>query len=154
MNYEYYILLGPIGFGLGIVVALLIRGKSLARKVALANDEALSIKEDAKRKAENLIREARLEAKDRLFTLKNEFEAESKETREEFKKKERRLTQKEEILDRKLENSERRERECIRREKKLQNRENLIEKEEKKYKTLIEEQKLQLEKISSLTADD
>ncbi len=153
MNYDYYMLLGPIGFGLGVAVALLIRGKNLTRKIALANDEALSIRADAKRKAGNLIKEARLEAKDRLFTLKKEFEAESKDTREELKKKEWRLSQKTESLDQKLENNERRERESTRRDKKLQKREALIEKEEKKYQNLIDEQKQQLEKISSLTAD-
>ncbi len=148
MNYDYYMLLGPIGFGLGVAVALLIRGKNLTRKIALANDEALSIRADAKRKAGNLIKEARLEAKDRLFTLKKEFEAESKDTREELKKKEWRLSQKTESLDQKLENNERRERESTRRDKKLQKREALIEKEEKKYQNLIDEQKQQLEKIS------
>ena len=153
MNYEYYMLLGPIGFGLGVVVAFLIRGKSMARKVAIANNEALSIMEDAKRKSENLIREAKLEAKDRLFNLKNEFEAESKETRDELKKKERRLTQKEEGLDQKIENVDRREKESKHLEQKLLKRENEIEQEEKKYKHLIDEQKQQLEKISSLTAD-
>ncbi len=153
MNYEYYMLLGPIGFGLGVAIAFLIRGKSLTRKVALANNEALNITEDAKRKAANLTREAQLEAKDRLFTLKNEFEAESKETREELREKEHRLTQKEESLDRKLESNERRERDNIRRDKQLHQREEAIEKEETKYQTLIDEQKRQLEKISSLTAD-
>ena len=153
MNYEYYMLLGPIGFCLGVAVAFLIRGKSMARKVAIANNEALSIKEDAKRKSENLIREARLEAKDRLFNLKNEFEAESKEVRDELKKKERRLSQKEESFDQKLENVDRRERESARREQNLLKRENETEQAEKKYKHLIDEQKQQLEKISSLTAD-
>ena len=153
MNYEYYMLLGPIGFGLGVVVAFLIRGKSMARKVAIANNEALSIMEDAKRKSENLIREAKLEAKDRLFNLKNEFEAESKETRDELKKKEQRLTQKEEGLDQKIEDVDRREKENKHLEQKLFKRENEIEQEEKKYKHLIDEQKQQLEKISSLTAD-
>ncbi|UCH20396.1 MAG: ribonuclease Y, partial [Deltaproteobacteria bacterium] len=69
------------------------------------------------------------------------------------KKREKRLIQKEEHIERKTEQFDQREREIIRQEKFLAKREDQIDKNEKKYNQLIEEQKMQLEKISSLTAE-
>jgi ribonuclease Y len=45
--------------------------------------------EDAKRRADTLLKEARLEAKDKLFKMKSEFDTETRETRAELKKKEK-----------------------------------------------------------------
>ncbi len=100
-----------------------------------------------------MLKEAKLEVKDRLFRMKSEFDAETKDTRSELKKKEKRLMQKEENIERKLEQFERRERDILRKEKKSIRKEEAVEQKEKKYDELIEEQKRQLEKISGLTAD-
>jgi ribonuclease Y len=85
--------------------------------------------------------------------MKSEFDTETKDTRDELKKRETRLMQKEEIIDRKTEQFERRDNELSRREKSLTKREGKLERKELEAEELIEEQKMQLERISGLTAD-
>ena len=150
-DYNTILIIG--GFVVGFVMAYLIKGKIVSGKVRAAKEEALNIIRDAKRKSETLLKEARLEAKDRLFKMKSEFDTETKETRSELRKQERRLISKEENIDKKLEQFEHRDREIGRSEKKLAQKTKSIEANERKYNQLVEEQKQQLETISSLTAE-
>ncbi len=149
---EYYIIMVIIGFVAGFAVAYWIKRKILSQKVKTANEESIRIIEDAKRRSETLLKEAELEVKDRLFNMKNEFDAETKETKSELKKRERRLIQREENIDRKTDQFEKRERDISRSETQLVKREEGVEQNEHKYNGLIEEQKRQLERISGLTA--
>lgn len=141
------------GFMVGFVMAYLIKGKIISGKIRAAKEEALNIIRDAKRKSETLLKEARLEAKDRLFKMKSEFDVETKETRSELRKQERRLISKEENIDKKLEQLEQRDHEIGKTEKQILQKKKAIEANEKKYHQLVEEQKQQLEAISSLTAE-
>jgi len=150
---DYNTILIAGGFVVGFIMAYLIKGKIVSGKVRAAKEEALNIIRDAKRKSETLLKEARLEAKDRLFKMKSEFDTETKETRSELRKQERRLISKEENIDKKLEQFEQRDREIGRSEKKLAQKTKSIEANERKYNQLVEEQKHQLETISSLTAE-
>ena len=149
----YNIIITVISFGLGFAIAYWVKGKILSEKVKAAEQKSLRILKDANRKAETLLKEAELEVKDRLLKMKSEFDAETKDTRAELKKTERRLIQKEENIDRKLEQFERKEREIYRIEKNLVKREEDLGLNEKKYNELNEEQKIQLERISGLTAE-
>jgi ribonuclease Y len=99
------------------------------------------------------LKEAKLEAKDKLLRMKSEIDAEAKEMRAELKNLEKRLIQKEENVDVKLEQFEKRERDLACKEKGLHDLEEEIKQLEGKYNGLIEEQKSQLEKISGLTGD-
>jgi ribonuclease Y len=150
---EYIILIGIISFGVGFAIAFWIKGKMLSQKIRDSEAEASRMLEDSKRRAETLLKEANLEVKDRLFKMKSEFDAETKETRSEIIRRERRLSQKEENIERKTEQFDQREREIIRQERFLAKREDQIDGREKRYNELIEEQKMQLEKISGLTAE-
>jgi ribonuclease Y len=142
-----------IAFGIGFGLAFLGKGRILAQKIKATEDEAAKIVEDAQRSAETLLKEANLEAKDRLFKMKSEFDAETKETKSELNKRERRLNQKEEVIDRKAEEQIQKENELNQHEKAVGQRALEIKQTEAKYNELIEEQKKQLEKISTLTAD-
>jgi len=150
---EYIILLGIICFAVGFVIAFWLKGKMLSQKIKAADSEANRILKDSKRRSETLIKEADLEVKDRLFKMKSEFDADTKDTRSELKKRDRRLVQKEENVERKTEQLEKRDREISKKERKLLKREEHIDYNIKKYNELIEEQKRHLEKISGLTAD-
>jgi len=150
---EYFIIASVICFGAGFAIAFWLKGRMITQKIKAAEGEADKIIDDANRRAETLIKEANLEVKDKLFKMKSEFDAETKETRAEVQRRERRLIQKEENFDRKTEQNEKREREIGRMEKKLSKRQGRIEQNEKKYNELIEEQKAQLEAISGLTAE-
>ncbi len=135
------------------VLAYLIKGRFASAKGKVADESAAQIVDDAKRRAETLLKEAKLEAKDRLFQMKSQFDTETKETKADLKKQENRLIQKTENLDNKLDQYERKDRELSRREKKLQKKENEVSRNEQLYNEMLEEQKHQLEKISGLTSD-
>jgi ribonuclease Y len=150
---ELNILLIIIGFGLGFSIAYWVKGRFVSQKVKAAQSEARRILVDAERKSETMIKEADLDVKDRLLKMKSEFDLETKETRSELQKRERRLIKKEENIDRKIDQFEQKERELTSREKQLNKRDRDVERNELRYKELIEEQKKQLEKISSLTAE-
>ncbi|MGD8675222.1 MAG: ribonuclease Y [Desulfobacterales bacterium] len=148
-----YVLIGVICFGAGFGIAFYVKGRMLARKMKDAEGEAAKIREEAQRHSETLLKEADLEVKDKLFKMKSEFDAETKETRAELNNREKRQLQKEEHIDRKAEQLEKRENDIVRLEKDIAHRTERIETDEKKFHDLIEEQKRQLEKISGLTAE-
>ena len=150
---DYSIMIGIGCFFAGLLIAYWVKGRIMTQKVKAAESEAARFTEDAEKKAETLLREADLEVKDKLFKLKSEFDADTRETRAELKKREARLMNKEENIDRKTEQFERRDREQTRRERHLTKREGKLERKELEFNELIEEQKRQLEKISGLTVD-
>ncbi len=138
------------GFGLG----LLIKGRIAAGRIKDAEGEAARIIAGAEREAETKRKEAVLEAKDKLYQARAEFEKENREKRQELQNQERKLTQKEENLDKKMDVIEKRESDMIRRERELTAREkNAIEKEERFDKGL-REQRVMLEKIANMTAEE
>jgi ribonuclease Y len=78
---EYHLLIGIIAFIVGFAIAFWVKGLIVSQKVKAAEKETSRILEDAKRRSETLIKEAKLEVKDRLFKMKSEFDAETKDTR-------------------------------------------------------------------------
>jgi ribonuclease Y len=150
---NYIILLIIASFGLGVLLAYWLKLNFAAVKVKAAKEEAARVIREAQQKSDSLLKEAELEAKDRLFKMKNEFDAETKETRSELSKRENRLLQKEENIEKKIDQYEKRERELAKKEKQNAAKSEEILLHEQRYNELIEEQKRQLEKISSLTAE-
>ncbi|MBW2367062.1 MAG: ribonuclease Y [Deltaproteobacteria bacterium] len=150
---EYMPVFVILGFAIGFAIAFWVKGKTVARKTKSEDGKAAELVADAERRADTLIKEAELEAKDKIYKIQSTFDAETKETRTEFKRHEKRLLQKEMQIDRKLEQLEQRDRQIDREVKKLSKREEQLGHEEAKYQDLLEEQKAQLEKISGLTAD-
>ena len=138
---------------IGCVAALVLKSVLSAKKVKDAASEAEQIVKAARNEADGLIKEAGIEAKDRLFKMKSDFESEAKETRSELKRLEKRLIQKEENIDRKTDLFEKRDRELSRKEQSLSDRDKSLKDKENKYNALLEEQKTQLERISTLTAE-
>ena len=147
------IMLGLIGLVVGLGLALWIKSALERRKKRTAALQAEMVIEEARHQADALLKEASLEAKDRLLKMKSEFDAETKETRSELRKQERRLINKEESIDRKTDQLEKRDQTLGREEKELRQRSDKLEHIRRKYKELISEQKQQLERISMLTAE-
>lgn len=149
---NYNIPVGLISFIVGFAIAYWISRKVISQKAKISEIEAERILSDARHNAETALKEADLKVKDKLFKMKSDFDAETRETRIELKSKERRLMQKEENVDRKFDQFEKREREIFKKDKNIAEREQEVVNREKEYAKLIEEQKRQLEKISDLTA--
>ncbi len=150
---DIQLVIGILLFTVGFAIAYWIKGKIVSQKIKAAEREAEQIIEDSERKAETVLKEADLEVKDRLFKMKSDFDTETKDTRSELKKREMHLMQKEENIDRKTEQFERRDHDLSRKEKTLTKRDGKLQRKELEVEELIEEQKMQLERISGLTAD-
>lgn len=149
----YTIGLAIVGFCVGFGVAFWVKAMLDQQKTDAARSEAARIIQEGRNKADALLKESSIEAKDRLLKMKAEFDTETKETRAELKRQERRLIQKEENVDRKIETIERKEKDINKAEKEIEKRAEQVAKQEEEYNNLITEQKVQLEKISALTAE-
>ncbi|TCP30261.1 ribonuclease Y [Scopulibacillus darangshiensis] len=129
--------------------------KSIAEaKIATAENASRQIVEEAKREAEALKKEALLEAKDNIHTLRTEAEGEIRERRNELQKQENRLVQKEDLLDRKSETLDKKEDSLDKREDSLGKQQRQIEEMESKVEELLQEQQAELERISGLTNEE
>lgn len=115
-------------------------------KIAIAEDAAKKIVEDAERQSESKKKEALLEAKEEIHRLRGEVERENRERRSELQRLERRLLQKEENLDRKLDSLEKK-------EEILSRKEAEVDKSQEKVNDLYSRQLAELERLSGLTSE-
>ncbi len=142
-----------LGAFLGFAGAQILRERFARQKLHDTEEKARMIIDTANQKADSLIKEAQLEAKDRLFKMKSDFDSETANTKNELKALEKRLISKEENIDKKREQVEVQTSENAKLERELQVRAAEISALEKKYQEIINEQKNQLEVISGLTSD-
>ena len=154
MEITAVIFLSIIVFALGFLVAFWVRSRLTAAKIAAAEQEAGNIVEKAQKEGKIVLKEAKLHATDQLYQMKLDFENETKEREAVLKKRENRLTQKEETIENKLEHLERRDSSVTAKERQLTRREGALQGQEAKYESLIEEQKMLLEKISGFTGEE
>ncbi len=151
---EYVVILSVIACILIGAGAVLYFVKSRIKKERLDFEEYQKrIQKEAEKKAETLLKEAKLEAKSRLLEMKSAFDAETDETKAELKKEERRLANRSEKLDRLEEQFAGREQELTRKENEVRNRLDSAAQKEKKYQEVLEEAKQELERVSGLTSE-
>ena len=132
---------------LGAGVGYLLRKRAAEAQIGSAEEQAKKIVADAEEKGETKKKEALLEAKEEIHRLRADLEKDTKERRNELSRQERTVAQKEEKLDRKLESVEKR-------EENLSRKESRLDKSQKAVEALHEQQKAELERISSLTAEE
>ncbi len=116
-------------------------------KIVSAEEAAGKVLAEAKKEAETAKREAILEAKDEIHSMRTQAEQENRERREEAKKLEIRLTRKEEFLESKFTALDKR-------EKALSDREIEVNEVQQKLEATYEEQKQMLQKVAGLSAED
>ncbi|ENQ3078562.1 MULTISPECIES: ribonuclease Y [Bacillus] len=153
MSNEVWILISILLAIVSAVVGFFVRKSIAEAKINGATNEAKRIVEDANRQAEALKKEALLEAKDEIHTLRTEAELEIRDRRSELQKQENRLMQKEENLDRKDESLEKSQQLLEKKEESLVARQQQIEDLESKVGELVQKQQDELERISNLTRD-
>ena len=140
-----------LGFG---VVAFFALKKKMIQENLDIEEEQRRIVDEAKSKAASLLTEAQLEAKSRLLEMKNDFDAETEETRSELKKEERRLAKKSEKLDHQEDQLSKREQSVQKKESDVSRTLDSAKNKEARFNQLLEETKQELEKISGLTLDE
>jgi len=145
-----------IGLAGAIALAGLWRVVYAKRAQAMLDDarqSAARIVADANKQGEARVKEADLEAKEKLLQMRSDFDRKAQERRDEMKKSEQRLQQKEENLDKKTQQVESRIAEVERRDRSLNDREKNVEKREEELSALVDEQRHKLEQISGLTIE-
>ncbi len=138
-----YGLIAVIAAGVGYVL----RKKSAEATIRSAEEESRRILQEADRDAEAKKREVVVEAREEIHKYRSEAEKEAKERRTELNQLERRLSQKEETLDKRSEVLERK-------DEALQRKNREIEHQQGEVSELLEEQRLELERLSHLTTDE
>ena len=146
----WFFLIAAAAFGVGFGLRVLLSRRSLSG----AEARAKQVLDDATKKVEALLKQAQLDGKEQLQTLRQEFEEKTKDRRNELSQVEKRLHQREELLDRKMETADRKERDVADRDKQFTAREQAFKAKDDHLSQLIAEEKEKLKTISSLSTED
>lgn len=128
--------------------------KSTEGLVAQAEELSAKMLKDARREAETITKESELMAKNAALEAKEAAEGELKEKKREIQSQEKRIQQKEEHLDKKATIVDQKEMEILKKEQLVTSREQTLVAKEESLSKGIEEQRLRLEQISGMTADE
>ena len=131
----------------GVVLGWLIRWLYARFQLSSSEQRAERLKRDAVKDAEGLKKELILETKDELLRERNQQEKELRDQRIELQRFEKRLLQKDENLETKLAGVERQQNNFVERERVISDRETELAQQETTWRQ-------ELERISSLTADE
>jgi ribonuclease Y len=134
------------GAGVGFAVNLLIKGRAVRKAL---EDSARRI-EDANKKAENIVSDAHLQAKEIIFSAKTQSDTEAKERLKEVSAVEKRIHQREEMIDNKLAQIDKREQEIRKNEQSITDRNRHVETIKTEVENLRQEQIRKLEEISGM----
>ena len=144
-----WIWISAAAFG-GVVIGLIIKtiinnvhGKSAAAAAA-------KMRQDAEKEANNMLREARVTAKEDARRIKDEVESELKERRKEISQQEKRIQQKEDNLDRKSDSLDAKIRNAEKKENDLEEARQRVVKKEEELKATIAKQIDELQRIAEL----
>lgn len=138
---------------IGIIVGIITRKIFVENKISGARDYANQIIENAKKESATIIKEANLEAKDKLLKAQTEFEQKTKEERQELSKLEKRLRIREENIDKRVDDIDKKEKELNAKRNEINELEKKIKQNEEHLSKLIVEQQRKLEAISGMSKE-
>lgn len=136
-----------LSIAVGGTVGYLYRKNSSEKLINGAENHAKKIVEDAVKEADAKKKEKLVEAKEEIHRIRQEQDKENRERRNEIQKLERRLISKEENLDRKNENLDKKNDRLTQELKRL-------EVKELEIAELVEKQKVELERVATMTSDE
>jgi len=142
-----HIIIAVVGAVAGAVLALYLYIQKLRKTNLTAN----SILARARKEAENIKREGRLEAKDEALRIKQRAEDEARTKMREVREFEKKLGKREFYLDRKMELADNRVTELDKREEELKRQRENIAHKELELQSLLEKQTERLERIAGMT---
>ncbi len=140
--------------GLGFLVGFFYRKRLIESHIDSLESLGKKILDEARKEAENIKKEARLQCKDQLYQLKQDFEKETQERRQELALLERRLLQKEENLEKKISLLDERETDINKKTRHLSQTEKSLGEKEERYQQLLDEQNARLEQLAGMTAQE
>jgi len=152
MMITQFVIIALAGVLAGAVIGIIVRKKMVESKLDSAEEYSRKVILEASKQAETIRREAQLQAKDKLYQMKIEFEEETRSRRKELQSQEKRLFQKEETLDKKTEQLEQREGANAKTEASLAQRQSELKKAEDELGGLIEDERRKLERVAGISA--
>ncbi|MDR3135890.1 MAG: ribonuclease Y [Coriobacteriales bacterium] len=147
------IIVGLVALVVGVAIGFALQRTMLKNDTKNAWDNAGRIKDDAEKQADIIRREARAEAKDAAYQLKQAVEHEVDERRQELKASENRLLQREEILDKREESLEKRSATLDGREHQLSSLAGQVEKKEREVAENLDEASRRLREIAGMSTE-
>jgi ribonuclease Y len=135
----------PVGYALARLLDRT-RGHNLQAKIA-------ELTAQAKREAENIVKDSELRAKDDLFKKREEFNRETEQARAGIREQERRLEKREDVVDQKHQAQLKKERALEHSQRKLAERREHVEKRARELEALLAQQTARLQEISGLNRD-
>ncbi len=138
----------------GIVVGFLVRKKIIESRQKNIEEQGKKLIENALDEAEKIKKEALLHAKDQELKLKHSAELEIKDLKSVIVSEERRLAQKSEQIERKIDLLDKRELDLLSKEKVSAEQEKKIHERLQDVEHFVEEQRVQLERISGISRDE
>ncbi len=150
------VIIGIAFFGIvvGACVGFFVRKRVAESKIELAEEASKKVLQRAQKEGETIKKEARLQAKEDLYKAKADFEKETRDRRLELHDLEKRMVQREENLDKKVELIDQKEDNLSRREKSFVVKEKEIAAKEKDLQTALDQQRVQLERISGMSSEE
>ncbi len=142
-----------IGLLSGVGIGFLIHWQITKLWGQNAATAAEKIRDDAKKEADHILREAKVAAKAELLKIKDEFEVEAKERRQELGALEKRIGQREEILEKKADVLEAKMATVEKTEKEIELARERVSNKEAELKKEISRQITELERIAELNRD-
>jgi ribonuclease Y len=141
------------------VIAALPLGYLLARvldraRQSSAQGKIVDITAQARREAENILKDSELKAKDEFFKKREDFNREIEKARAEAREQERRLEKREDLLDQKHQAQLKKDRVLESNQKKLAERREQVEKRGKDLESLIEKETQKLQEITGLGREE
>ncbi len=136
-----------IGLLMGAGIGYVIRKTQAEKEAGSAEVRAKTVLQDAERQAEATRREALVEAKDEIFRMRSEAEAEVKRRAAEIDKKEDRIAQRETTLDQRSTTLDRK-------EQTIEGKEEEIQRVRRELEELAGRARSELERVANMTSGD
>ncbi len=138
-----------VGIGIGVLIYWALTKFFGANAAKMAEN----IKDEAKKEAEHIVREAKVAAKAEMLKLKDDFEKESREKRQEILNLEKRIAAREEHLEKRADVLDSRSQTLEKEEKELSSMKQRLSSKETELKAEIAKQVNELERIAGMSKE-
>jgi ribonuclease Y len=154
MDIFKYILMDALTIVAGFLAGFFYRKLVMERNKEGLESLGKKILDEARKEAETIKKETKLQAKDQLLQLKMDFEKETQDRRHETNQLERRLLQREENLEKKGALLDERDTELIKKHKLVAQHEEDLKVQFERYQQLVAEQNARLEQLAGMSAGE
>ncbi|MBU2914540.1 ribonuclease Y [Reichenbachiella agariperforans] len=154
MESTIYIVVALVGIIIGFSISKILAKRAEGKRINEAKSKAEIILKEATIDAENIKKEKEIEAKERFLKLKSEFEEESNRKKNQIIANENKVKQRESNLSKQIEQNKRAEAELESQKENLEAQMEIVKRRKEEIDKRKEEQTLALEKISHLSASE